>query len=603
MISGIREEVGLMLDEMLADATTAKVRTSKTTAQLRKEAIISELEVQSKAINDAMKLASTITFQTDEGKLAVKKGEASKGLRDNLLQRNWDRVEYYLNIAGSLQLDSPDVQLARDEVAGRAAAEDVLQKIEKAIADVRVSAPDDGHPSEGILQTSLAQADRLQMKRLPAILSGQEMYDRIIYTRRNLQEALEINQYDDYIKLAEEYGQLYQLLSISIAKLNDAIADAESFQYDTKEVRDARHLLEEFTILTNLQTNMQTGGYLEGSQPQSVPGNYITLEPLSAAYAPTDGFDLTTELSHYIVTKAYHIICIRGAVQVLPSDHTHLDGGIKEAERPDGIGFETPELVSARELMEVTMDILHRMQHAEQQVEQALLEDAVATAERYYYENDNVQRVRELRDRVIELNEESRNALWNMDKARMTQVLNDAQAIRLSTKHFERIEALLNLSEEDFLKLEIKKAKEVNDVARKIRLAIRIKEIALDTYGHLFSIHQCKSLRTPKDFAQLKLVTTDRKKLAMGMMHFTKNVIHTSLSDFQDPLLIKVSIKTFKNILGYMGDKKYPYPTTCAQEIITFAYANPGVRGEVYAQIIKQVSFSSLSFKPIFQVL
>ena len=132
-----------------------------------------------------MKLASTITFKTDEGKLALKKGEASKGLRDNLLQRNWDKVEYYLNIAGSLQLDSPDVQLARDEVAGRALAEDVLQKIEKAIADVRVPSQDDGHPSEGILQTALAQADRLQMKRLPAILAGQEMYDKILHTRHN----------------------------------------------------------------------------------------------------------------------------------------------------------------------------------------------------------------------------------------------------------------------------------------------------------------------------------------------------------------------------------------------------------------------------------
>lgn len=72
--------------------------------------------------------------------------------------------------------------------------------------------------------------------------------------------------------------------------------------------------------------------------------------------------------------------------------------------------------------------------------------------------------------------------------------------------------------------------------------------------------------------------------------------IHTSLTDLHDPILLKVAGKCFKNVMGYMGDKKYPFPSTCATELVTFAIQNPGVRSEIYCQIIKQVRFPGFTF-------
>jgi len=377
-------------------------------------------------------------------------------------------------------------------------------------------------------------------------------------------------------------------LQKSCQLLNESIGLANDFSYRTKEVVDAEQLLTELTILHNLQAALQSGGYLDGNQPLDVPANSVVVDPLNEAYGPTDGFELTTELSHYIVTKAYHIICIRGAIQVLSAEHSHLEESLQEADQ--GIGFDTPELVSAKELLECIHVTLARMDEAEEKVEQELLEVAVSTAEQYFYENENVERVRQLRDRVIELNEESRQALWNFSKPRMEQVNADAVAIRLTTPHFEKIQGYLSFSEEDFLKLEIKKAKEIGDEDRKIRVSIRLKELTLDTFGNMFGVLQYKSLRTPKDFAAQKMVTTDRKKLAMGMMFWTKHPIHTSLTDIEDPLMLKLAKKAFKNVLGYMMDKKYPYPSTLAQELIQSAIENPPIRSEIYCQIIKQIT-------------
>lgn len=587
--SGTREEIGLLLDDVLAGATSTKMQSEEgDNINVGKDTILTELNQQYKAICDALDYSKSIEFKSDIGQSVHRQSEVSKNLRKSLLDRNWDDVEKYVNHAGSLQMNSADVQLARDEIAGRAAAEDVLAKIENAVNDISTPCNEEGHPSEGILQTCLMQAERLQMKELPQITTGRDLYNQILSTREALQNALQVNMYDDFIPLAEEYTQLYDLIAKSCQLLTESIGLANEFSYRTKEVEDAEQLLTELTILHNLQAALQTGGYLEGNQPSDLPASFIVVDPLNEAYGPTDGFELTTELSHYIVTKAYHIICIRGAIQVLNQDHSHLVEALNEANT--GIGFDTPELISARELMECIHDTLNRMQEAEDKVVQSLLEDAVSTAEQYFYENENVQRVRDLRDRVTELNEESRQALWNFDKNRMEKVFQEATDIRLTTEHFETIKKYLDFSEEDFLKLEIKKAKEIGDEARKIRIAIRLKELTLDTFGNMFGVLQFKSLRSPKDYANQKLVTTDRKKLAMGMMMWTKHPIHTSLTDIEDPLILKLAKKSFKNVLGYMMDKKYPYPSTLAQELIQTGIDNPPVRSEIYCQIIKQVS-------------
>tara|TARA_R110002050_G_scaffold298873_1_gene462956 strand:+ start:61 stop:453 length:393 start_codon:yes stop_codon:yes gene_type:complete len=119
----------------------------------------------------------------------------------------------------------------------------------------------------------------------------------------------------------------------------------------------------------------------------------------------------------------------------------------------------------------------------------------------------------------------------------------------------------------------------------------------------MFHLDSLKNMRSPENYANQKLLTLDRKKLAAGMLSFSKHPAHTSLIDFSqmvhddDPQshkliqqLAKDSTRTFKNIMGYMLDKKYPYPTTLVQETIQMCLDQPLLRSEVYLQTIKQIT-------------
>ncbi len=52
----------------------------------------------------------------------------------------------------------------------------------------------------------------------------------------------------------------------------------------------------------------------------------------------------------------------------------------------------------------------------------------------------------------------------------------------------------------------------------------------------------------------------------------------------------KESIRLFKAILFFCGDKKAPYPDTAITEIVQTGLESESLRGEVYAQLMKQLS-------------
>ena len=183
----------------------------------------------------------------------------------------------------------------------------------------------------------------------------------------------------------------------------------------------------------------------------------------------------------------------------------------------------------------------------------------------------------------------------------MKNVLDRANEIRLTTKHFEYIQQLLDLGAMDWfifffisfyfhfyflfyhsyifqyifysppfpnrLKYEIKKAKELGDEDRKIKLSIEMKDLTLDQFQHMFGLNSLRNMRSPENYARFffllfkynkdksnlftplhlpqqqqnnnnnnnnsqKLITLDRKKLAAGMLSFSKTPAHTSLIDF-----------------------------------------------------------------------
>ena len=80
------------------------------------------------------------------------------------------------------------------------------------------------------------------------------------------------------------------------------------------------------------------------------------------------------------------------------------------------------------------------------------------------------------------LNPQAEEALWVLDKARMTATLEEAKRLAFSSSEIEKIAELLALPEEDFVKLQLKKAAELEDPVRVINRTIRLRSLFLDKH-------------------------------------------------------------------------------------------------------------------------
>ena len=511
---GRRVEIGLILDDELAESTVAQITSlsSGSNISVMKSDIISELNTQIGVLDAALNHAAQIQIVTDPAQRLVEQGKALLELRRCLVNRDWPNLDSKLSAALSAQADGPETNLAKDETSGRCTAADCLEGLRVAVEEVKNPSEDYGHPSEGTLDSRLAQAERLEMKDLPEIVAGREMLERIRSTRKELQEGLTITQYDNSVDLAEEYNQLYSLFDASTKQLNKAIEMAKAFEYVTKETKEADSLLQEVTILWYLQEDLQTGGYYDAGSPNAEPQKTVVLDPITSHYNDYSGFPFTTKIGKYIVQKVYFILTIRSAIATICENPDQINTVVPAA---NDIGCPTtPELVSAQGFMQQLADTRAAMNEAETIVREDLFINAVKMCDALFYNNADVERVRAMKDKVIALNEESRKALWVLDKARMQAVLDEAKAIRLSTVHFDHIQFMVELGPMDWLKYEIKKAKELEDENRKIRLAIGMKDLTLDQFQHLFGLSTLKNMRSPENYASQKLLTLDRKKLA-----------------------------------------------------------------------------------------
>jgi myosin heavy subunit len=188
-----------------------------------------------------------------------------------------------------------------------------------------------------------------------------------------------------------------------------------------------------------------------------------------------------------------------------------------------------------------------------------------------------------------------------LDKPVMIEVLQRAEEVRYETEDIQWIRNLLSMTEDEFVKKQLKAAFAMSDQERIVRRTIKLKKLVLDKSGDMFRFPKFGKLYQPAAWADFKFITFSREELMRGMLKWTKEAIHMTLIDLvsgadQMPLLgpdgkpIKnTAIKLFKNILGYMGDRKSQYPDTLAIEICNICLQQPPLRDEMYCQLMKQL--------------
>jgi len=224
---------------------------------------------------------------------------------------------------------------------------------------------------------------------------------------------------------------------------------------------------------------------------------------------------------------------------------------------------------------------------------------AVSSADDIEMKGKNADKARQMLAEVLKvraaIDADAAEQVQRLEEPQMKAVLDRADAIHYTTETIERIRQLLyDTAEDQFVKMQLKAAVKFNDKERVTATTIRLKDLFFESSGDLFKFPKYPRLFPPAAWADLKFLSMDREQLAMGMLRHTKNPIHHTLTQIRedDKTTHKLAKELFKNIMGYMGDKKYADPPILAAELLRTALFHPNqeLRSEIYCQIIKQLT-------------
>jgi len=157
------------------------------------------------------------------------------------------------------------------------------------------------------------------------------------------------------------------------------------------------------------------------------------------------------------------------------------------------------------------------------------------------------------------------------------------------------IAALIDLSDEELCKSQMKAALAIGDKERVFMKHTQLKDIFFNAFGDNFRWEQFKLLKNVNDYAKAKLFGKD--KLKATFLVWTKEPIPTSLTVIE-PIIVdekeysftKDCIRVFKNILGWCGEKQNAYPAVLVQDIITKGITYPQLRNEIFCQLLRQLT-------------
>jgi len=209
------------------------------------------------------------------------------------------------------------------------------------------------------------------------------------------------------------------------------------------------------------------------------------------------------------------------------------------------------------------------------------------------YQTTKCQLCIRLRDRMFRVREVAMEAYQVLETEMMRACLQAAEEVGYEDEHTQEFTRLFRLGENSnsFIQEQIRRAAANKDVRRQMRLEVKLKdklyENAVVRQQHAFK--NFPGLKDPDDWASEKWALF-KGNLNETMMLFTKEKIHTTLTEAVDKQGIKLGVENLSNIQCYCSDKQNTLQN--AEEhglkVLELGFSQPMFRDEVYSQIIKQ---------------
>jgi len=281
--------------------------------------------------------------------------------------------------------------------------------------------------------------------------------------------------------------------------------------------------------------------------------------------------------------------------------------------KADSVGYEMKIMKDAKWMVHVFEEeerveaTLQALADQDPEIVFAELAELLQTAEEIKYSSPAVKRARKQFDEARKIRDEidamGKAAIETVEVHQLKEVLDRANGLKFPHRSpvIEKvIELLYNTSQDEFVKLQLKASVKVGNKERIIATTVKLREIALKRTAQLFAFKKFMLMMDPEAWARKKLLCMDRKKLAASMRVHSRSPIHHCLlrsahykdSYYKDKPLKQVAKILFKNILGYMGDRRYQpgQELILAQELLTNCVQYKQLRAEVYCQLMKQLT-------------
>ena len=176
------------------------------------------------------------------------------------------------------------------------------------------------------------------------------------------------------------------------------------------------------------------------------------------------------------------------------------------------------------------------------------------------------------------------DAMYVLDRKKMLELQAEAKRLGYESDSTKENNRLLELSEEEFAKLELKKSVEFNDPVRKVNREIFLEMRSIKSNRTFFVWNRAPILYDPSDWASKSWNIFSRSSIADGMLVHSSSSIHAPLTKVEDKKTAKLCHKA---IISYCEKKPDPY---VAKELIESGLESESIATEIYFQLMKHLS-------------
>eukprot|EP01124_Arcella_intermedia_P018223 TRINITY_DN25196_c0_g1_i1.p1 TRINITY_DN25196_c0_g1~~TRINITY_DN25196_c0_g1_i1.p1 ORF type:complete len:1497 (-),score=422.99 TRINITY_DN25196_c0_g1_i1:6-4172(-) len=552
---------------------------TKAREELRRIMQTGNLEKIQKAVEDAVELSFEFKELNDAKKLIgrlIEEKRLNKLLEENLRnvqgkkepsQRDLDQMESVLEEAANFGLDNELFKKSKSFFDETVRKRMVISSLLKAVDNSNIND----------IQKFMSEAMHLKVK------LGEDVLHKVESTLKQLQE--ERGFVDELLKvLSVPPNPTYP--GVSITQIGEVEVDVQA----QKALLDCLARAEKFGVKTEEGLKaLHTAELVERIRDATREDDWQLVESLI--------IDAQNRLNDLLdapeISSAHEQVCLRKgigetienlqkAAQTLDANMLHIN--IRAALRYDLQGIEP-----YRDLEINIRRIAAALENAIVTKNLEKLIAATAMADRIGYAKEDYVTATKTKDIVMGiLNEISEHVLVVPEREQTEDLLERCTKVGIVNEQTKLLQKRLNMNKEELIKLQMKGALAVNDNKRVLKKTSQLKELFFKQFGSAIEYKQCPIFRTPSDWVKGKVFGKD--KLKIGMFQWNKEIIPTSLTIINDKSLLKDSIRIFKNILGWAGDKQLSYPAMLAKEILEKGITHEQLRNEILAQVVKQIT-------------